>query len=29
MIGFAAWADAADAARFAGTALAVDPSAYL
>jgi len=29
MVGFAAWADAADAARFAGAGLAVDPGAYL
>jgi hypothetical protein len=29
MIGFAAWMDAADAARFSGSALRVDPGAYL
>ena len=29
MIAFAAWSDAADAARFAGSALRVDPGAYL
>jgi len=29
MIGFAAWIDAGDAARFAGSALRVDPGAYL
>jgi N6-L-threonylcarbamoyladenine synthase len=29
MIGFAAWADAADAGRFAGSGLRVDPGAYL
>jgi N6-L-threonylcarbamoyladenine synthase len=29
MIGFAAWADAADAARFPGNALRIDPGAYL
>jgi N6-L-threonylcarbamoyladenine synthase len=29
MVGFAAWIDAADAARFAGSALRVDPGAYL
>ena len=29
MIAFAAWADAADAARFAGSALRIEPGAYL
>ena len=29
MIAFAAWIDAADAARFSGSALSVDPAAYL
>lgn len=29
MVAFAAWADAADAARFTGSGLAADPSAYL
>ena len=29
MVGFAAWADAGDAGRFAGSALRIDPGAYL
>jgi hypothetical protein len=29
MVGFAAWIDAADAERFAGSALRADPGAYL
>jgi N6-L-threonylcarbamoyladenine synthase len=29
MVGFAAWADAGDAARFSGSALSIEPAAYL